>query len=55
MDKQKIRKKTLLELMKSTRVPINMNTSPKVMESRKGKGSYRRKLKHKKQMDADRG
>lgn len=53
MRKLKIRKKTVLELMKSTRVPITMKTGQKVMEAKKGKGSYTRKAKHKKSTEAD--
>jgi hypothetical protein len=48
MDKMKIRKKNILELMKSTRVPVNMKTAPRVMDTKKGKGSYKRRAKHQK-------
>jgi hypothetical protein len=46
---KKTKKKTTLELMKSSRVKISMDTSQIIMNPQKGKGSYRRKLKHHKQ------
>jgi stalled ribosome alternative rescue factor ArfA len=32
-----------------------MNTAPKKIDAKKGKGSYRRKLRHSKKIEEDRG
>jgi hypothetical protein len=48
MEKIKIRKKPFIELIKSSRVKVNMDTSQKIIRPEKGKGSYSRKAKHKK-------
>ena len=51
MKKMKIRKKTMLELMRASRVQVTMNTAQKLILPEKGKGSYRRKVKHYKRIE----
>lgn len=41
-------KKSMLELLRSGRVQVQMKTGEKVIRPNRGKGSYSRKLKHKK-------
>lgn len=48
-EKIKIRRKSVRELKKSDRVLVTMDTAQKVFVPAKGKGSYSRKVKHKKQ------
>lgn len=51
MKKSIIRKKTLLELIKSSRIIVKMDTSQKIIKPKKGKGNYRRHDKHKGSVD----
>ncbi|MCR3921233.1 MAG: hypothetical protein NUK65_01795 [Firmicutes bacterium] len=51
MKKMTIKKKPLLAVMKSSRVLISMDTSQKIILPQKGKGSYKRKQKHKYQQN----
>lgn len=48
-EKIKVRRKSVRELKKSDRVLITMDTAQKIIAPAKGKGSYSRKAKHKKQ------
>ncbi len=48
MKKITVKKKSMLEMLKTERVRISMDTSQKIILPEKGKGSYNRKVKHKK-------